>query len=163
MALAACATRPPTGVQAPPVSPATAAFLDTIQHRTFNYFWETANPANGLVPDRYPTPTFSSIAAVGFALTAYPIGVEHGWVTRADARARVLATLRFFWTAPEGTAPNGMTGFHGLFYHFLDMQSGARFQTIELSTIDSALLLGGVLFCRQYFDQPDASEVAIRA
>jgi len=163
LALVACATRPPTGVQAPPLSPATAAFLDTVQHRTFNYFWETANPANGLVPDRYPTPTFSSIAAVGFALTAYPIGVEHGWVSRADARARVLTTLRFLWTAPEGTAPNGTTGYHGLFYHFLDMRSGARFQTIELSTIDSALLLGGVLFCRQYFDQSDSSEVAIRA
>ncbi|HEX6816020.1 MAG TPA: hypothetical protein VF102_10130, partial [Gemmatimonadaceae bacterium] len=68
LALVACATRPPTSALAPPLSPATAAFLDTVQHRTFNYFWETANPSNGLVPDRYPTPTFSSIAAVGFAL-----------------------------------------------------------------------------------------------
>ena len=148
LGLAACATRPPTGVQPPVLSPATDAFLDTVQHRTFDYFWETANPANGLVPDRYPTPTFSSIAAVGFGLTAYPIGVEHGWITREAARARVLTTLRFLWTAPEGDAPGGMTGYHGLFYHFLDMQSGARFETMELSTIDTALLFGGVLFCR---------------
>jgi hypothetical protein len=163
LALVACAAHSPTSDPPPPLSPATAAFLDTVQHRTFDYFWQTANPANGLVPDRYPTPSFSSIAAVGFGLTAYPIGVEHGWVTRDAARARVLATLRFLWSAPEGTAPNGMTGYNGLFYHFLDMRSGARFQTIELSTIDSALLLGGVLFCREYFDQSDASEVAIRA
>ena len=165
IALAACASRQPTGAeqQPPPLPAATAAFLDTVQHRTFDYCWETTNPNNGLVPDRYPTPTFSSIAAVGFGLTAYPIGVEHGWVTRADARSRVLTTLRFLWTAPQGDATTGMTGYQGFFYHFLDMRSGARFQTIELSTIDSTLLLGGVLFCQQYFDQPDSSEAAIRA
>src|SRR5215510_4713779 len=65
------------------------AFLDELQERTFRYFWETANPANGLIPDRHPTPSFSSVAAVGFGLTTYPIGVEHGWITREQARERV--------------------------------------------------------------------------
>src|SRR5260370_14677667 len=66
------------------------AFLDTLQLRTFGYFWDLTNPANALTPDRSPTPSFSSIAAVGYALTAYPIGAERGYVSRAAARARVL-------------------------------------------------------------------------
>ncbi|MBX6332328.1 MAG: Tat pathway signal protein, partial [Gemmatimonadaceae bacterium] len=139
------------------------AFLDTLEERTFRFFWETANPANGLVPDRYPTPSFSSIAAVGFGLTAYPIGVERGWVSRADARARVLTTLRWLWNAPQGSDATGVTGYKGFFYHFLGMQTGHRYQTVELSSIDTALLLGGVLFCQSYFDQPDPDEGAIRA
>jgi len=63
------------------------AFLDTLQRRTFDFFWERTPASNGLTPDRWPTPSFSSIAAVGFALTAYPVGVEHGWITRAQAAA----------------------------------------------------------------------------
>src|SRR5688572_20743366 len=76
---------------------AQSAFLDTLQRRTFDWFWETTNPRNGLVPDRWPTKSFSSVAAVGFGLTAYPIGVERRWITRDQARERVLTTLRFFW------------------------------------------------------------------
>src|ERR1700680_3218089 len=61
-------------------------FLEDIEHKTFDFFWANANPKNGLVPDRYPTRTFASLAAVGFALTSYPIGVERGYITRAEAR-----------------------------------------------------------------------------
>ena len=86
--------------------PATSApvdpFLLDLQERTFKFFWDTANPANGLVPDRYPSPSFSSIAAVGFGLTTYPVGVERGYITRAQARQRVLATLRFLSGARQG-------------------------------------------------------------
>lgn len=85
-------------------TPAHAAFLDTVQRRTFDWFWETTNARNGLVPDRWPTKSFSSIAAVGFGLTAYPIGVERGWITREQAAERTLTTMRFFWRAPQGTA-----------------------------------------------------------
>jgi len=138
------------------------AFLDTLQQRTFGYFWDLTNPTNGLTPDRSPTPSFSSIAAVGFALTAYPIGVEHGYVSRAAARDRVLATLRFFWTAPQDSSASP-TGYHGFFYHFLDMTTGQRFQTVELSTIDTALLLAGVLTCQSYFTGTDPGETEIRA
>ena len=140
-----------------------SAFLDTLSRRTFDFFWETTNPRNGLTPDRWPTPSFSSVAAVGFALTAYPIGVERGWVTRDAARERVLATLRFFWTAPQGPEGTGVTGYKGFFYHFLDMQTGRRFATVELSTIDTALLLAGALTCRQYFDGDDAGDREVRA
>jgi hypothetical protein len=140
-----------------------AAFLDDVQHRTFNFFWQRSDPRTGLTPDRWPTPSFSSIAAVGFALTAYGIGVEHRWVTREQAAERTLTTLRFFLTAPQGPEPTGRTGYHGFFYHFLDMPTGVRFQTVELSTIDTALLLGGVLFAQSYFTGGVPSEVAIRA
>ena len=118
----------------------TVAFLDTLQHRTFNFFWERTPTANGLTPDRWPTEQFSSIAAVGFALTAYPVGVERAWITRQQAADRTLATLRFFWTAPQDSAVSGATGYHGFFYHFLNPVTGQRYQNVELSTIDTALL-----------------------
>jgi hypothetical protein len=146
-----------------PGSPRAQAFLDTLEQRTFNFFWERTPPQTGLTPDRWPTLTFSSIAAVGFALTAYPIGVERGYVTRTQAADRTLATLRWFWQAPQGPAASGVSGYEGFFYHFLDLQTGQRYQQVELSTIDTALLLGGVLFCREYFDGADSSEASIRA
>jgi hypothetical protein len=157
---AACSATNGTGIALD--SPRVAAFLDTLQRRTFNWFWDLTPPANGLTPDRWPTESFSSIAAVGFALTAYPIGVERGYITRAQAAERTLNTLRFFWTAPQDSAVTGVTGFRGFFYHFLDMQTGRRFQTTELSTIDTTLLLAGILFCQSYYDGADGIEDEIR-
>lgn len=159
------ATRPSDVPAARAFSPTARerAFLDTLSRRTFDFFWETPNPRNGLTPDRWPTKSFSSVAAVGFALTAYPIGIERGWVTREAARDRVLATLRFFWTAPQGPQGTGVTGYNGFFYHFLDMETGRRFATVELSTIDTALLLAGALTCREYFDHDDAGDAEVRA
>ena len=141
---------------------AQSTLIDDIQQRAFRFFWETTNPVNGLAPDRWPTKSFSSIAAVGFALTAYPIGVEHGWISRAAARERTLTTLRFLWHAPQGPAPTGMTGYKGFFYHFLDMETGARLKDTELSTIDTALLLGGALFAAGWFDGDAPGETEIR-
>src|SRR5947207_8030175 len=160
-ALVACA---PNHSEGPPQPDSTqaAGFLDTLEERTFHYFWDLTNTANGLTPDRYPTPSFSSIAAVGFALTAYPIGAERSYITRPEAAQRVVTTLRFFWTAPQDSAASGSTGYHGFFYHFLDMNTGARFQQVELSTIDTALLLAGILTCQSYFDGTDAVEIEIR-
>ena len=155
-ATAACASAPTGGGRADP-------FLDDLERRTFNWFWETTNPQNGLTPDRWPSRPFASIAAVGFALTAYPVGVERRYVTRDQAIERTLNTLRFFWRAPQGPVTSGITGYKGFFYHFLDMESGLRYQTTELSTIDSALLLGGVLFAQSYFDGGSAAEAEIRA
>jgi hypothetical protein len=138
-------------------------FIDTLSQRTFDFFWQTTNPRNGLTPDRWPTKSFSSIAAVGFALTAYPIGVERGWVSRDSARGRVLTTLRFLWHAPQGPQPDHVTGYKGFYYHFLDMETGYRFEHVELSTIDTALLLAGALTCRQYFSGAGAADREIRA
>jgi hypothetical protein len=162
-ALVGCATNPP-GPRPPPSAQGISSqeMLDDLEERTFRFFWETTNPENGLVPDRYPSPSFSSIAAVGFGLTAYGIGVERGYVSREAARERVLLTLRFLRSAPQGPSASGMTGHQGFFYHFLDMKSGHRFEKTELSTIDTALLLGGVLFAQSYFDGADPQEAEIR-
>ncbi|MFL5619279.1 MAG: glucoamylase family protein [Gemmatimonadaceae bacterium] len=165
-ALTACrsATAPSTGTVAPFVpGAAQTAFLDTVQRRTFDWFWETTNPANGLVPDRWPTKSFSSIAAVGFGLTSYLVGVERGWITRDQARDRVLTTLRFFARAPQSADATNVTGYRGFFYHFVDMERGMRFERVELSTIDTGLLLMGVLSTRQYFDRADAGDSTVRA
>lgn len=155
--LAACAplARQGTGTTLP-------TLFDDIERRTFNYFWELGNPRNGLVPDRWPTPSFASIAAVGFALTAYPIGVERGWITRAAARDRTLATLRFFATAPQGDAATRMSGHRGFFYHFLDMETGRRYRQTELSSVDTTLLFLGILYAAGWFDGDDPGEREIR-
>jgi len=137
-------------------------FYEEIERRTFRFFWETANPRNGLVPDRWPTPSFSSIAAVGYGLAAYAIGVERGWCSRPDAVERTLTTLRFFWNAPQGPDPAGVTGYKGFFYHFLDMESGLRFRKTELSSVDTTILLMGGLFAGQYFDGDNSGEREIR-
>lgn len=137
-------------------------FYEGIERRTFHFFWETVNRSNGLVPDRWPTPSFSSIAAVGFALPAYAVGVERGWCRRAEARDLTLTALRFFWNAPQGPGTTGVIGHKGFFYHFLDMRTGTRFRDVELSTVDTAILLMGVLFAGQYYDRDDAAEREIR-
>jgi hypothetical protein len=137
-------------------------FLDDLQARTFGFFWEQTNPANGMVPDRWPTESFASIAAIGFGLTAYGVGAERGYITREQAAERTLATLRFLWNAPQGEAPAGTAGYRGFFYHFLNMDDGLRFDRNELSTIDTALLMAGVLFAQTYFDRDSPSEAQIR-
>jgi hypothetical protein len=142
--------------------PSSRALLDDLEQRTFRWFWDLGNPANGLVPDRWPSKSFCSIAAVGFALNAYAIGAERGWISRAQARARTLTTLRFFATAPQGEAPSGMTGHRGFFYHFIDMEHGRRFETTELSSIDTVLLLAGILFAGSYYRSDHPGEVEIR-
>ena len=153
------------GCVSPALAPAALSlpdFYEDIEQRTFRFFWETVNRSNGLVPDRWPTPSFSSIAAVGFALTAYPIGVERGWCTRAEARDLTLTTLRFFWNAPQGPDPTGTTGYKGFFYHFLDMERGLRHRDVELSSVDTTILLMGVLFAGQYYGRDDPAEREIR-
>lgn len=157
LALAACSADGPAGPRDQD------RFLDDVQARTFRWFWDVTNPRTGLTPDRWPTQSFSSVAAVGFALTAYPIGAERGYVSRGDAAARTLATLRFLWRAPQGPEPAGVAGYRGFFYHFLDPETGHRWEQVELSTVDTALLLAGALFARQYFDRADAVEDSIRA
>ena len=129
------------------------SLLDDLENRTFRFFWETANRHNGLIPDRYPGPSAASIAAVGFGLTAYPIGVERGLVSADAARKRALTTLRFFAHADNE---------HGFFYHFLDMRTGKRANHSEVSTVDTALLLAGMLFCASYFDSGNPRDIEIR-
>lgn len=144
-------------------SPEPGAFVDSLQERTFRWFWDLADPHTGLTPDRWPTRSFASVAATGFALTAYPIGAEHGWVSREAAARRVLDTLHFLWSAPQDTSRGGSIGYRGFFYHFLHANTGKRFENVELSTVDTALLLAGALFCQSWFDGDSAQEDSIRA
>ena len=126
------------------------ARLDAMQHHAFDYFLQHTNDANGLVADTSRPGSDASIAAVGFALSCYPVGVERGWMTRADAIRRVLTCLHFFWNSPQSTAPEA-TGFKGFYYHFLDMHTGRRAGDCELSTVDSGFLIAGMLSAAAYF------------
>ncbi len=148
---------------APPRHSDDAALLDDLERRGFQFFWDLADPQTLLIPDRWPTPSFSSIAAVGFGLTAYGIGAERGYVPRAQAAARTLATLRSLLAMKQGPEARGVSGYKGFFYHFLDMRTAERFKAVELSTVDTSLLMAGVLFAQSYFDRGDATESAIRA
>jgi hypothetical protein len=143
-------------------SPQQLAFLDQLQRDTFKFFWEGSPAATGLTPDRVPGSGVSSVAAVGFALTSYVVGVERGYVTRSDAAARTLATLETLSRASQGPEGDGTAGHHGLFYHFLDGRRGVRADRSELSTIDTALLMAGVLSSQAYFDRDDGTERSIR-
>ncbi len=140
----------------------TDELLEETQRRTFNFFWNEANSTNGLIKDRSTTGSPASIAAVGFGLSAICIGIDHGWVSRTDGRARVLTTLNTFWTKPQGSGAAGIIGYKGLYYHFLDMNTGFRTWDCELSTIDTALLLAGVIDSKQYFDTSDPLDIQVR-
>lgn len=137
--------------------------MDDLERRTFNFFWETAHPDSGLIPDRFPSISFSSIAAHGFGLTSYLIGVERNFITREQAAKRVLLSLKFLWNLPQNPEIVNTAGYKGFFYHFLHMETGLRFRDVELSTIDTALLLAGVMTCYSFFDnQNDPIEKEIR-
>ena len=167
LALACCCAAPASALDYAKLPKAQRALVDEVEKRTFEFFRDSANVSNGQVPDHWPDKGgdyFSSIAAVGFGLTAYGIGVERGWMPRAEAIKRTLATLRFFHAAPQGDGAD-VTGNHGFFYHFLDMESGRRYHAkgwVELSTIDTTLLLGGVLFAESYYDRNSKDEKEIR-
>ena len=135
--------------------------LGAIQRGAFEYFLHETNAANGLVRDKTCAEWPASIAAVGLGLTAYPVGVERGFLTREAAAERTLTTLRFFWNSKQGPEPDA-TGHMGFYYHFLDMQTGARAWHCELSTVDSAFLLGGMLISAAYFDGDAPPEREIR-
>ncbi len=127
--------------------------LDAVAHETFDYFWREANPANGLIKDRSTPDSPSSIAAVGFGLAAIPIGVDRGWITYDQGYERALITLKTF-------AEGGVQGEHGFFYHFVDMQTGERVWSSELSSIDTALFIAGALTAGQYFQGTEVEALA---
>jgi len=130
------------------------AFVEDLSHRTFLYFVEHADSQTGLVLDRalasgeahpegHPSHNIASSAATGFGLTALCVGAERGWIARDEARRRVLVTLRFF---AERASQE-----HGWFLHWMDAATGERRWNSEYSSIDTAMLLAGVLTARQYF------------
>ena len=137
------------------------ALLDRLQHDAFNYFLQNMNPRNGLIADTTRDGAPSSIAVVGFALSAYPVGVERGWMARSDAVECTLAALRFFLNSDQSGAPDA-TGYQGFYFHFLDMHSGKRVWLSELSLIDTAFLVAGVLTAAAYFSADTSAETELR-
>lgn len=135
--------------------------LQHLQSSAFAYFQHEANPRNGLVADKTTANWPASIAATGLALACYPIAVERGLMLKADAIARTLTTLRFFRDSPQGAEPDA-TGHRGFYYHFLDMHTGRRAWQCELSTVDSAFLLAGMLTAAAYFNDDTAEQREIR-
>ncbi len=131
--------------------------LDELQKATFEFFWNETNPATGQVKDRAllngnDTRTMSSIAATGFALSALCIADARGYRQSPEIAQRVRTTLKYVYEQ--------MPHVHGFFYHFVDMNTGQRWAKCELSSIDTSLLLCGVLTARQYFKDSEIQDLA---
>lgn len=144
-----------------------AWLLEFTQRAHFEWFRRNQNPRTGLVKDRDQPKAPASVAATGFALVAYPIAASRGWITHDEALTYVSKTLRALSGAPQGPEREGVSGNWGMFYHFLDPDTATRavapkFWDSELSTIDTALLIAGVLFAGSYFDGDNTHETGIR-
>ena len=145
---------------APPpsnVSPEDDSFLEELEHSNFLFFWEQANPDTGLIKDRCNVRTndkgiVASIASLGFGLTAICIADRRGYISHADARQRVLQTLTFLWSK--------LATHRGFYCHFANMNTGERVWDSEVSSVDTSILLCGVLTCGQYFDDKNIRELA---
>jgi hypothetical protein len=133
-----------------------------LQRGAFEYFSRYTNAANGLVADTSRPGAPCSIAVVGFALSCQAVAAARGWRSRSSAAQTVLTALEFLWATEQSEGP-GATGYKGFYYHFLDMTSGRRVWDCELSMIDSALLLAGVLCAAEYFDRNNPTERQLRA
>ena len=153
----------PLTARASPAAATDRELIDDVERRTFNFFWETVNRENGLVPDLWPAKSSCNVSTLGFALVAYAIGVERGWITRAEARRVTLRTLAFLHSRPMGTKSRGCGGHRGFHYHYLDMETGLRAtDDTEVSCIDAALLHLGFLFAAGWYDQDGVEESTIR-
>src|SRR6185295_8627526 len=134
------------------------ALIDRLQRGAFSYLAEFVNDENGLVADTSRPGAPCSIAVVGFALSCWVIACERGWLARTEAAQQTLISLRFLLASRQSDDPQA-SGYRGFYYHFLDMQSGARVWNCELSLIDTTLLLAGVLTVGRYFDRPHEAEI----
>jgi hypothetical protein len=135
--------------------------LDRLQRAAFGYFLEGSHPVTGLVADTSRENSPSSIAVVGFALSAYVVAAERGWMGRPDAVKRCLSVLRFFRDSDQSGGPEA-TGYKGFYYHFLDLHTGARVWRSELSMVDTALLIAGALTAGMYFTSDTKEETELR-
>jgi hypothetical protein len=154
-------TTPHTRPAAPPaptlLSSQDDQFLNDLEHRNFLYFWEQANPLTGLIKDRCnmhtkDTSIVASVASTGFGLTAICIGEKRNFISGAEARARVVASLDFLW--------HKLPTHRGFFYHFANIDTGERIWESEVSSVDTAILLCGILTCRQHFHDETITRLA---
>jgi hypothetical protein len=155
-----------TGWAAPPpalpftaqgVSPEDDAFLEDVEKASFQFFVEQADPTTGLVKDRATVKAVdngvvASTAATGFGLTALCIGQQRGYISLSDARQRVIKTLEFL--------KNKMPTHRGFYFHFANIKTGERIWDSEVSSIDTALLLCGILTCREHFPHTEVGRLA---
>jgi hypothetical protein len=140
-----------------PISEQDDGFLNALEQASFLFFWEQANPQTGLIKDRcnvrqQDTSLAASIASTGFGLTAICIADERGFISHAAARLRVVQTLSFLW--------HKLPTHRGFFFHFANINTGERVWDSEVSSVDTAILLCGVLTCRQHFQDKDIDELA---
>ena len=136
--------------------------LGSLQSQTFTYFLKYLNPENGLIADKSSPDSHSSIAAIGFGICNYVVGVERNLISREDGIRKVLTILNFFQAGHQGPEVDAM-GYKGFYYHFLDMKSGKRAWSCELSTVDTAIFIAGVLTAAYYFIGENEDEKNIRA
>jgi hypothetical protein len=132
-----------------------------LQRQSFMYFIQNFKEENGLIADKTQEGSPSSIAVIGIGISCYIVGVERGYISREEAVRRTLAILGFFAGAPQSSAKDA-AGYKGFYYHFLDMQSGKRTWDSELSTIDTALLMAGVMHAYSYYNGSSEAEQRIR-
>jgi hypothetical protein len=131
--------------------------LSQIQMRAAKFFWEKADDVTGLVNDRAKNAgednyDVASIASTGYALSALPISVQHGWTSNQDAHDRALKTLRYIY--------NQLPHQNGWFFHFVDKRKGTRVWNSELSSIDTSILIAGALVCGQFFPDSEIQQLA---
>ena len=132
-------------------------FLDLVARRTFNYFVECVNDTTGHVRDRVNFLDLGTVAGTGFGLGAMVIGVERGWISQAEAEEYVKKVLDNLWSTPQGSGATGYSGYKGFFYHFLEAGTGLRKiappgrAPVELSVVDTAILMAGILTAKEYF------------
>jgi hypothetical protein len=139
------------------LSPEDDQFLNELESASFLYFWEQASPKTGMVKDRCNVHIndqgiVASIAATGFGLTALCIGEQRGFIPKAAALERAFTALRFLWKK----LPNH----RGFFYHFANINTGERVWDSEVSSVDTAILLCGILTCREHFRHPGIAQLA---
>jgi len=135
--------------------------LENVRRTIVDYYRFQWNPQTGLIADRTQPGSPSSIAAVGMGLSVYIVAVERGILSRTDAVERTLTLLRSLHSSDQGPGPDA-TGYKGFYFHFLDMQTGRRAIQCELSTVDTAILMAGILTAAYYFTRTDAKETELR-
>ncbi|HEV2322923.1 MAG TPA: glucoamylase family protein [Terracidiphilus sp.] len=139
------------------LTPQDDQFLNDLEQANFLFFYEQTNPTTGLTKDRCnvranDTSTAASIASTGFGLTAICIALKRGFIQFPEARLRVVRALSFIW--------HKLPTHHGFYFHFADINTGERIFESEVSSVDTAILLCGVLMCRQCFQDHDIDEMA---
>jgi hypothetical protein len=137
------------------------AMLLGLQRETFDFFVNQVDPHTGLVADCTRPNSPASIAGTGLGLAVYIVGIERKFISRNEGLKYVLRILRFFHASHQGVEKDA-TGYKGFYYHFLDKKTGKRAWDCELSTIDTALLMVGMLVAAAYFDKDQVGDQEVR-